>query len=417
MIRTMNKDNIILFIFILTGIILRLIWIEDMEWKADEQWMFAHAQAAIKSGNWDKIGMDSSGGIVNPGLSVWMFTIFSFFYSTPLGMTRCVELVNVIVILGFILFALTKTKGCERNIWLWAMALASVSPLAVLFSRKIWEQDVIVLFSMFTIIGNAYRTKRLGAFIWGAAGAMSGQVHMSGFFYAFGIFVFTVLYDRVTTTKTRYLWWVAGSIIGSIGLLPWVIHIYLHPSPTVLKWSHLLQFSFYFYWLVDALGLNIMYSMRKEFWELLKMPSIGGIPLYLIAALHLFLAGVGVYSIKRIYLYLKTKLIPLKTKALIRNYIANLTLSEFYLLGVLMGLGVFLNFSGVITFQHYLIVGFPFSYMLLVKLLLPKKRLLIAVITSQLIITITFLTYVHIHDGIMKGDYGKTYRSQQESIK
>jgi hypothetical protein len=399
------------------GVILRLIWTSDMEWKDDERWMFEHAQAASHSGTWAPVGMESSAGIVNPGLSVWIFTAISFFCSTPIGMARGVELLNIITLFGLVLFVLKRVDVNERKIWLWGLALAAVSPLAVLFSKKVWEQDTIVFFSMLTIIGNAYRTKRGGAFLWGLAGALIGQIHMSGFFYAAGLFVFTIIYDAITKTKTRWLWWIIGSAIGSIGLIPWITYIYNHPSPTSLHWSHLLQFSFYPYWFIDAHGLNIMYSIRKEFWELIKMPYIFNIPTYLVAVVHLFLVGVGCYSLKRIYLYVKHKIIPLKTKQSIINYIKNLTLLEFYLFSILLGLGVFMNFSGIITFQHYLIVGFPFSYLFLSKILSKKKKLLIGVITAQAIITIAFLFYVHINNGVINGDYGKTYQSQQETVK
>ena len=385
-----------------------------MEWKDDERWMFEHAQASFHSGKWVSVGMESSAGIVNPGLSVWIFTSLSFVCSTPIGMARGVELLNIITILGMVLFVLKKVDEKERKIWLWGLALAAVSPLAVLFSRKIWEQDTIVFFSMLTIIGNAYRNKRGGAFLWGLAGALIGQIHMSGFFYAMGMFVFTIIYDIINKRKTRWLWWIIGSTIGAIGMIPWITYIFNHPSPTSLQMIHLLQFSFYPYWFIDAHGLNIMYSIRKEFWELIKMPYIFGIPTYLVAVAHSFLAIVGCYSLKRIFLYVKNKIIPLKTKQSIINYIKNLTLLEFYLFSVLIGLGVFMNFSGIITFQHYLIVGFPFSYLFLSKILIRKKKLLISVIAAQAFITIAFLFYVHLHNGIITGDYGKTYQSQQE---
>src|ERR1035437_8578398 len=327
----------------------------------------------------------------NPGLNVWIFTALSFFCSTPIGMARGVELLNIIALLGMVLFVFKKVNESERKIWLWGLALAAVSPLAVIFSRKIWEQDTIVFFSMLTIVGNAYRTKRGGAFIWGLAGALIGQIHMSGFFYTLGMFVFTIIYDVITKTKSRWLWWIIGSIIGGLGLIPWITYIYNHPSPTSLQWIHLLQFSFYPYWFIDAHGLNIIYSIRKEFWELIKMPYIFHFPTYFIFLIHVFLLGVGCYSLKKIFLYVKNKIIPLKTKSSIINYIRNLSLLEFYLFCILLGLGVFMNFSGIITFQHYLIVGFPFSYLFLSKILFPKKKLLITVIAAQAIITITFL--------------------------
>lgn len=410
----MKKDILIIACFIAAGIVLRLVWTEDMEWKDDEVWMFDHAQAAYKSGNWDITGMQSSAGIVNPGLSVWIFTLFGFFCSTPVGMARCVELINIFAILGFLFVAFKKIEGQERKIWLWGLALASVSPLAILFSRKIWEQDVIVLFSLITVGGNMYRYNRVGAFLWGLAGAMAGQVHMSGFFYSAGLFLFTVIYDKLSQNKTKYLWWLVGSAIGSIGLIPWLNYMHSHPHETTLKWEHLFQFSFYFYWLVDSLGVNIMYSVRDEFWELIKLPLIGFVPTYFIAIIHLFLAGTGIYLIKKIFNYVTVNLLVLKSKQKIKNYIRNLSLSEFYLWSVLLGLGVLLNFCGVITFQHYLIVAFPFSYIFLSKALISRPKLLLSVVTSQMIISISFIYYIHLNNGAVSGDYGKSYKIQIE---
>ncbi|MEI6815064.1 MAG: hypothetical protein WCL14_00540 [Bacteroidota bacterium] len=407
-------DNLI-WVFIFLGIVLRLIWLPDMEWKGDEQWMFEHSQQSVHGGQFPLVGMESSGGIVNPGLSVWIFSAMSFVCSTPVGMARGVAMINVISILGFVLFVMKKVGEKERMIWLWGLALASVSPLAVLFSRKIWEQDVIVLFSMLTIVGNAYRAKRSGAFVWGLAGAMVGQIHMSGFFYALGLVVFTVVHDLTSKQRTQWIWWFIGSVIGGVGLIPWVLFISGHPHPTTLAWSHLLQFSFYFYWIIDGLGLNIMYSIRKTFWEFIKWPYIGEMPTYLLGLIHVFLAAVGLFSIKKIYFHVKNNSKNFKSWESIKGYIAKVNMNEFYLLSILLGLGVFMNFSGVMTFQHYMIVAFPFSYIFIVKILFKNKKLLLALISAQMIITISFLVYVHMHDGIEKGDYGKSWISQQNS--
>ncbi len=411
------KSNILIAFFIITGVVLRLIWTADMEWKGDEQWMFEHAQAAAKSGNWNLVGMESSTGIVNPGLSVWVFTVISFFTSTPTGMDTGVQLINVFVLLGFVFFVFKKIKPEQREIWLWGLALAAVSPLAVLFSRKIWEQDTIVLFSFFTIVGNAYRTKKLGAFIWGIAGAMAGQVHMSGFFYAFGIVVFSIYYDYLTKTKTQYWWWFVGSVIGSIGLIPWINYLLLHPHPSELSWAHIFQFSFYFYFFMDALGLNIMYSIRQEFWQFIQLPFVGNMPLYLIAVAHLFLAATGLYVVKRIYDYAKKNAKIIASKKAFNNYIIQVNQAEFYLFSILLGLGIFMNCNGAITFQHYLIVGFPFSYLFLSKVLFQKKRWLIATIFAQFFITVSFMIYVHVHNGIENANYGKAYHAQIENKK
>ena len=154
--------------------------------------------------------------------------------------------------------------------------------------------------------------------------------------------------------------------------------------------------------------------MHGTFWEFIKLPYIGRVPLYLLGIIHLFLATVMVVVIKRIYHYIKDKILILNTIEKIKDYIKNLSLSEFYLLSILLGLGIFLNFSGVYIYHHYLIIGFPFAYIFLAKVLMPYKKLLLSVIIAQLIITISFLIFVHIHDGVIKGDYGRSYISQDD---
>ena len=69
---------------IIIGSVLRLIWIEDMEWKYDEWWMYTHAMLAPLEGIWQSVGMKSGAGIINPGLSVWVFSMIGYFVETPL---------------------------------------------------------------------------------------------------------------------------------------------------------------------------------------------------------------------------------------------------------------------------------------------------------------------------------------------
>src|SRR5258706_15696209 len=108
--------------------------------------------------------------------------------------------------------------------------------------------------------------------------------------------------------------WIACSLLGSILIMLWLLYILEHPQFTRFNILHLLQFNFYLYWFLDALGLNIMYSMRKEFWEFIKEPIIFGIPFYLIAAAHLFLVAAGIFMLKKIGGFLKKFFFKLKQK-------------------------------------------------------------------------------------------------------
>ncbi|MFC2111565.1 hypothetical protein ACFLQ5_03855, partial [Bacteroidota bacterium] len=341
------KANYIFIFIILIGVVLRFIWAADMEWKTDEKWMFEKAQEIIKTGEWRLVGMRSGGGIVNPGMSLWIFTVFSLFTSDPIIMVRVVMAVNVLAILGFLFFIYKRVESSQKEIWLWGLALAAVSPLAVLFARKVWAQDVLPLFTFLVILGNSYRHKRWGAFIWGLCGALLGQFHMSGFFFAFGLFAFSLIQDYYNKGKFKWQYWIAGSIIGSISMLPWLSLMFDSDQSTTLAFKHIFQFNFFLYWFLDSLGLNIMYSLRSTFWVFIKYPFISGVPTYGIAIVHLFLVGIAGFILKRIIDYIKKAFNLYKYSKLKTRLSIGLNSTDFYLLSILLGLGICMTLSGI----------------------------------------------------------------------
>lgn len=407
-----KEQKIFLFFIVATGIILRLVWLSDMEWKADEKWMYEKAHEAAATKTFPAVGMQSGGGIVNPGMSVAAFAIIASFTNDPLAMNRVVQIVNIISILCFLLFALYKVEEKERETWLLGIALACVSPLAVLFSRKIWAQDLLPLITFIIIFSNANRHKRVGAFVWGLAGAIIGQIHMSGFFFAGGLFVFTVFHDHFSKRKFQWLYWIAGSIAGSISIIPWIDFILNNPQITRQSFWHIFQFNFYLYWFLDSQGLNIMYSIRKEFWQFIKEPFVAGIPTYLIAVIHLFLAAVASIALVQVLRYSKRGINFFRQKFSVQEFFVNMSTTRFYLFSILLGLGVFMTLSGTVIYPHYLICAFPFSYIFLAKVLQERKKIMYGIITAQLIVTMAFLVYVHTHNGIKEGDYGVAYHEQ-----
>ncbi len=247
------RSNWVFLVFIAIGLFLRLVWVNDMEWKTDEQWMYNQSIEAARTGHWFSIGMEKvGGGVVNPGLSVDIFTAMAYFVHSPTAMACMVQWTNVIAIICFFLFILYKIEKEQRDIWLWGLALASVSPLAVLFSRKIWAQDMLPIFCFLVVFCNAYRRKGWGAFLWGLVGALIGQIHMSGFFFAFGLAIFTIFYDYRNKQPFKWVYWLLGSVIGSLGLIPWVVYILGHPNPTNMALAHAFNFNFYLDWLLDS---------------------------------------------------------------------------------------------------------------------------------------------------------------------
>ncbi|MDI1355185.1 MAG: hypothetical protein PSX36_09710 [bacterium] len=408
-----SKDLIFLVVMIVLGIFMRLIWPSDMEWKDDEKDMFAMAQKAVETGSLPKAGMRSGGGIVNPGLSVAPFALFALFTKDPVVMNQLVQVVNVLALCCFLFFISSKIKGRDRDVWLNGLALAAVSPLAVLFSRKIWAQDMLPLISFLFLASNYYRQKGWGAFLWGLTGAVMGQIHMSGFFFAAGIFVFTVAHDHFNGFRFRWGYWLAGSMLGGITLIGWILFMRQHPQINRQSLSHAFEFSFFIYWFIDSLGINIYYSLREHFWDFIREPLLMGIPTYLMVLVHLFLIAMAALTLSKLVNVGKSFIRSLKGGALRSGkFFRNMDLTHFYLYGILLGLGVLLTFGFTMVHPHYLICAFPFQYIFLAKLFEKQKLLFRFIVLAQLIITMGFLFYIHKNGGAPQGDYGVAYHVQ-----
>src|SRR5262249_11301049 len=130
---------------IAAGIVFRLMWLQDIEYKADEAWTFTQIQAFWETNTLRLVVTPSNVGVQHPGLSFWVFLAISAISPTvePLELTRAVQGINVLAIVLLAIFAKQLVLRAEREAWLWSVALVSVNPLAVLFSRKLWPPDIL----------------------------------------------------------------------------------------------------------------------------------------------------------------------------------------------------------------------------------------------------------------------------------
>src|SRR5215469_13898723 len=211
-----------LFVSVAVGIVYRLIWLQDIEYKDDEAWTFTQVQAFWQTHHLLFIGMPSSAELPNPGMSFWVFLAMSSILpiSDPLALTRAVQLINVVAILLLAILALKGVERSEREPWLWSVALVSVNPLTVLFSRKIWPQNTLPVFTVVMLVGWWYRRRWWGAFLWGLVGAFLGQIHLGGFFFSAAFVGCTLLFDR---HSVRWSTWFAGSVLGALPMVPWLV--------------------------------------------------------------------------------------------------------------------------------------------------------------------------------------------------
>ena len=377
------------------------MWPADMEWKGDEQWMVARAISVAHDGVLPWFGMGSGVNILNPGFSIWPFALFARFAEDPVGMVQWVQWSNVIALWAFFWLIIRAVPAESRSAWLWGLALFAVNPLAVLYSRKLWAQDILPIFGVAILWGHFYRRTRIGAFAWGLAGALIGQVHMSGFFFAFALALGTLIRDgrRGELRATRWMYWIAGSLIGGAILLPWISALAGgHAGHSTYHWRVILTVNFYAQWFLNAWGIGLA-ATRFGGMQFLREPLVAGHPTYLVLLAHAYLAGIGLWITLR---WLARGLRP--------RFDEQLT---FYVVVTLIIAGVLLTLSGVRVRPHYLIAVAPIVQLWAAGVTWPRKRLLVSVAVTQMLVSAALLAVVHRERGMPWADYGWSYRAQR----
>ena len=378
---------------LLAGTVLRLLWLRDMEWKFDEKWMFAKAQrVAAGIDPWPWVGMPSGVGLENPGLSLWPFALLARFTQDPVAMTQAIALLNVLALWGFAYWVSATWPRDERKLGLWGVALFAVSPLPILFARKIWAQDLLPVLLLPWLWGHSLRATRAGAVSWGLFGALLGQLHMSGFFAAASLFAATLLHDR---RKFAWLPWLAGSACGAALMLPWLRFALSARGHAVNAGSWSLRFFSEAF--LNAWGLGLRYPLGRSHRDFLQGPEVAGMATH--AAL---LVRYGLYALALLALVLLIRERKrLQLSANVRVYFWSIALG-----------GLLMSLARVHMYAHYLIAWSPLLHIAAVWTLYRKRWALWLLCGGQFALSAMFLLYIHQHGGAPAADYGTAYSHQ-----
>ena len=178
--RMTRREWMALALILAVAALLRMGWPGFTEFKQDEAHLYALALDVAELRAWPLRGISSSVGLPNPPISVYLFALPLVVWKSPLAATLFVGALNTAsVALGYWL---------ARRYWgvrvaLISAALYAAAPWAVIYSRKIWAQDLVPLFTV------AYVATGLLAFVEGRRGwlvahlallAVVVQIHLSG---------------------------------------------------------------------------------------------------------------------------------------------------------------------------------------------------------------------------------------------
>lgn len=384
------------WVFLIIGSVLRLIWPLDMEWKYDEKWMFAKG-LAISQGHdaWPWVGMASGVGLRNPGMSIWPFGALAYIAPSPVAMTFAIALINTLGIWALALWVRHTWPREQQALGLWGVALFAVTPLSVLFSRKIWAQDVLIALVVPWLWGHRKRHSFAGAFVWGCFGALLGQIHMSGFFAAAALLIVTVFQERL---RFNVVGWLLGSVLGSLTLLPWIAYVF---SPETHSASHAgWSIKFFVEALRHAWGLGLEYPLGRAYHELLKGPVVAGV------ATHL--AQVARYGLLLLLLWgIIARAYEVRQRKALR-----LPEPIYTYAGCVLVTGLLMVAARVEVYEHYLIVLGPMLHITAIWLVLSRRVAALSLCALQAFLTACFLVFIHSHGGAPDADYGKAYSAQ-----
>lgn len=394
---------------LLLGAVLRLVWPSDIHYLGDEDWTFNHVNATLRDGAWDPLGMPSSRGLKNPGLSIWVFVLLGKVAgaSTPAELTRGVALLGVAANALLLVIPLRLVeRERDRRTWLWAIVLASANPIVVFLERKIWAQSVLPIFMVVTIIAWMQRRSRPWAFVWGLTGVLLGQIHMAGFFFAAALAGWTLLFAR---QKARWAAWGVGAVAGLAPAVPWLRYLVTeHPGASSVAWWQRFRFAFYQYFLSDPFGLSGEYVIGKDIVRAMRWPVVFGQPTWLVLVAHGVLAVVaGMVAYRAIRL-------AWRHRRSFRTYLGGDTTDTSLLLAaVFVGMGMLMMLPSIPMHRHYMLATFPLEYVLVARIALATnrgERLLMVLFVGCTVVTIGILTFVR--DVGENAEMGKTYATQ-----
>lgn len=405
---------------LVVGAVFRTIWVEDMEFKGDEGWTFVQTQVVRNGGPWPRTGMPTSQNVPNPVASIWVFIGLSeaFGAESPTDLARIGQWMNVLALVGLLVFVQVCVPPASREVWLWAVVLAAVNPLAVVLQRKIWPPSIAPLLLLGALIGWWHRDRRWGSALWGGLIAVIGQLHLSGLILGVGMAAWAAAFDR---RRVRWWAWALGTALAAWPLAFWLPEAMdqaaRHPTGQI-RLSNIATLNFYLRWVTEPFGLVLSYSLGDDFGDFLRYPVVAGRPTYLVGGLHAATcASMGCLLVSALRRGWRERR---RWRELLPGSGSQTT---FTLNAVALGYGGLLTVSCLPIHRHYMLVTFPIMYLWVAFLALPNRRpfafgltrgqaLLIALCLLESAVSACFLGYVHDNQRTIRGDYGTPYAAQ-----
>ncbi|MBI3361610.1 MAG: glycosyltransferase family 39 protein [Chloroflexi bacterium] len=215
---SLTRERLAVAAIVALAAFLRMGWPGITEFKADEARLFSLALDLAELKSLPACGIGSSVGLPNSPISVYLFALplAAPFMRNPISGVLWVGLLNTLAVAACWWIA-RRYRGTTAA--LTAALLFATAPWAVIYSRKIWAQDLLPLFTL-AYIGAGLRAFVEGRPRWIAAHfvllALLVQIHLS----AIALVPLTALLLVIFRRRLDWRWVGSGLALGVVALAP-----------------------------------------------------------------------------------------------------------------------------------------------------------------------------------------------------
>ena len=220
------RELVALTAILLLATLLRTGWPGITEFKSDEAHIVTLALDLVQGKSFPLQGTGTSVGLPKSALSIYLYAVPLFFWPSPFWATWFTGALNIV--------AVALCWWLARRYWgpaaaFCATLLFAASPWAVLYSRKIWEPNVLAPFAVAYLItaSLAFVERRRWALLAHLMLlAMLMQLHYSGLTLAPVTGLLLIVYRR------RINWRIAGAgaVLAAMTAVPFAIHLLTRTS-------------------------------------------------------------------------------------------------------------------------------------------------------------------------------------------
>jgi len=415
------------------GIFLRAFRLDTFEFKLDELEAIMNGLSVPAHHWWIEHGAVSSVGVPFGPVFTYIMGLLTAGSADPYTLTAFFLAVNIAVLMLSVPFFATFAK--DRTQFLLCVFLFSLSPYLIIFSRKIWPPNLLLLFVIPLVLMIVRVREKPHLFLpIGLFSSIVFQLHHSGVFYVILLTCFAAASFKLgpnesatwatNRLKTTLLWAAGGFIAFVLPLISYVSFFSHHFQQTGI--THWAAGSPNMFLAISALRWLVWTATGNHFWPALLSgtnsawnwpapPFPSGVLIFCYFLALPFLLGFFSYAKAAVQYFRPTSPGPAGRSDL-KDLLCPLSIGYLFLIYLILNLRVHTH--------HYTII-LPFLILALSKGILvlheyakswtsPVRVLLFAGLISYALQYPFVLSYVDANNGTT-GEYGISYREQRNA--